>query len=859
LSILNEPSPIYHEADKHFFAEKVNNCLSDPSVAGYFKRGIVESEGVVDALVDGPSFDEAVFKHSYRQYADEQEISAKLISVNAGIIASGALNPSAIAAFTYIAILIALFAIEVLSADNFIKIGHITLATLLVASSAALFSAIRISPTYRLRKGACLIATASTLACIIVLPQIYNFLPQLSYSSSLLLALTLIAGYLLPRNHLYQQCRQIHIFIMNKLSLLLAQRNALRLRTAWLDDCVEDIIMPQVVLTINTVLGVDKDRFLVEQDSEGLRKLQDPKFTVPTGTERKIKNAFTQMDGGSVALSGPRGAGKSTILRKFSGPFRTEMKEDRSISVYLSAPAEYDPRDFIAELLQKLCEAYLKGVGLPLPETSYAEQSKFGVARLARYLMSSLWIIMRTVILIALIVWLIRPYIDTHYHHDYNLGFATLRDWYHHASEYSYKQLKEFRPAWIVMALRIMVIGFAALLLLVTPSVWRRRTRRYAREPALFERAREYLDRLQLDKTITWGTSLTPAIRGAGMSISRGGTISYTPWTLPELVGHTRQFMEDVAEWLGSDHAIVVGIDEIDRIDSLSHAEKFIGGIKAVFGVERCYFLVAVAEDVGSIFAQRATAGRFALDNAFDDIVVASPLNFHETRVLLLRRVLGFTDSFAYLVHAISGGLPREVIRVTRRLVDLNQELGDHAHHLRLEDLACALVRDELIESIRETRTKLSLLSLHADWASIFEELRSAGTRLRRVSLPSMPEFHASAQKMSRLKEDAVMHESYEIVQELSELKGHARAIGDEDGERARAIVTDFSAFAYFGLTIMDAFSERYFNLLSVEMKTGTGSEGSYEELAFARIELTVSPMNSRAMLARFRECMIEN
>ena len=203
-------------------------------------------------------------------------------------------------------------------------------------------------------------------------------------------------------------------------------------------------------------------------------------------------------------------------------------------------------------------------------------------------------------------------------------------------------------------------------------------------------------------------------------------------------MGHTRLFLENVArQFPDASHAVVVGIDEIDRIGSLDLAEKFIGEIKAIFGVERCFFLVAVAEDVGSVFAQRATAGRSILENAFDDVVVVQPLNFEETRNLLLKRVPGFTDSFVYLAYSLSGGLPRELIRVTRRLVEANQELASADRQPRLQDLAFILIKENLIESIRVTRAQISTLTLLAKWTELFKVLRSASTDLRNASFSS--------------------------------------------------------------------------------------------------------------------------
>jgi hypothetical protein len=70
-----------------------------------------------------------------------------------------------------------------------------------------------------------------------------------------------------------------------------------------------------------------------------------------------------------------------------------------------------------------------------------------------------------------------------------------------------------------------------------------------------------------------------------------------------------------------------------------------------------------------------------------------SPHNHESRGDLLLKRVPGFTDSFVYLVYALSGGLPRELIRVTRRLVEGNQKFASTGRHARLEDLAFILVK----------------------------------------------------------------------------------------------------------------------------------------------------------------------
>jgi energy-coupling factor transporter ATP-binding protein EcfA2 len=351
------------------------------------------------------------------------------------------------------------------------------------------------------------------------------------------------------------------------------QRNKIaKLQKEWVDDCVEQVIMPQAVLKINTILGKDKDRLLVEQNSVGLRKLQDPSFNVSTLSEHRIASVLSQMDGGSIALAGPRGAGKSTLLRKFSGALRPKDPLSPCISVYLTAPAEYVPRDFIAELFQRLCEECLAHARRPLPDPIYTERPRLTFRRLLRRILGFLWLLLRTVISIGLIIWILKPYIRTDYHHMYLITATSLRHWYDHVARHVYLYLfKRFHQIWTIF--RIVVV---ALALLFFPGPWR--WRRYihpSREPALVKSAREYLQRLQVEKTVTWGKGISaPIVRSASLSLSRGGSASYTPWTMPELVRHTRGFMMSISSTFSSSaHAVVVGIDEIDRIGSFEHAE----------------------------------------------------------------------------------------------------------------------------------------------------------------------------------------------------------------------------------------------------------------------------------------------
>jgi hypothetical protein len=835
-----------HGTPTSAFAAMVRECLNDARIVGYFKRKLVGADQVINALVSGDAYKQAVHEESYQYVANAYEKLQSKLRRNSNILVNGAINIRTIVISIGLFIIILCWFGE-LFATNFLTLGTISVSTILVVASGWLFVLADPNSRHRHSLIASSLITMSMSIGLIILPHLLAKIPWDPFTLFTVWLITLLILYLFHDYKTVNHFGDLLIFAWNKGTIPLAKWDIFVFQRKWQQECAESIIFEQAVLTINTILGADKDRFLVEQDSEGLRKLQDPSFTVSTHSEKRITRVLSQMDGGSIALAGPRGAGKSTLLRKFSGPHRMELLQT-PCSVYLTAPAEYVPRDFIAELFQQLCETYLLTAGQALPEPIYKERTKFSLRRLLSRVLSILWLCARAAISIWIVIWILHLHVHIYYSHIYPSLVVDLRHTYGSASHYIYERLhKPFKRYWTWIRITVVVIAVLSI------PRWRRWKRhiRVPKEPPLAKKAREYLLRLQVDKTVAWGATLnSSALRTVGLGISRGGTASYTPWTLPELVGHTRRFMKDIAETFCSiNYAIVIGIDEIDRIGSLDHAERFIGEIKAIFGVEKCFFLVAVAEDVGSIFAQRALAGRSILENAFDDIIVVEPLSLQETSDLLLKRVPGFTDSFVYLVHALSGGLPRELIRVTRRLVEVNGELNNTLRTPRLEELAFALVREELVEAIRATRNQMARLNLHANWAPAFEILRVASVTLRQTSFAPGSNMYCLIEDLSTM----------EAPKEPSKAEGIGRVPAQQDEDAARQIVRDFTVFAYFGLTVIDAFSDKYFDWETVQQRSSGIPEGSYEALAVARAELTVSQENSRAIIQRFRESLSSN
>jgi hypothetical protein len=143
----------------------------------------------------------------------------------------------------------------------------------------------------------------------------------------------------------------------------------------------------------------------------------------------------------------------------------------------------------------------------------------------------------------------------------------------------------------------------------------------------------------------------------------------------------------------GRGRRVVVGVDDLDKMATAEEAERFLNDFKAVFGVRGCYFLVAVAEDALAAFDRRTLGVRTTFDSAFDIIVRVPPLAVTEAWSLLQQRGVGLPEPFLWLCHAMSGGLPRGLLRSVMGLATTAslRQLSALARELIAQDVATVL------------------------------------------------------------------------------------------------------------------------------------------------------------------------
>ncbi|MFA1541970.1 hypothetical protein [Actinomadura monticuli] len=152
----------------------------------------------------------------------------------------------------------------------------------------------------------------------------------------------------------------------------------------------------------------------------------------------------------------------------------------------------------------------------------------------------------------------------------------------------------------------------------------------------------------------------------------------------------------------------------------------------------------------------------------------------------------------------------------------------------RLEDLAAALVREEMIETLTGVRTRLPSALDGADLGGVFQAMRDLIRTMR-----SAPPHDLTAAR-PRLHDFACLDA--------------APLDGSPELDQARTILVQLSVFALFCLTVIEVFENGVFDTRRAVSLGAGDSPGSFEELGAARRELSISPAGCRATLARFRE-----
>jgi hypothetical protein len=402
-------------------------------------------------------------------------------------------------------------------------------------------------------------------------------------------------------------------------------------------------------------------------DSSGLRSLADPEREVSTAASEELSNLLVSLSSGSIGLSGPRGVGKTTLIDSFAKGRSVPLERER-VGLVVSAPVKYDAKEFVLHLFASLCERVIGDEKLARLQSrervSFQDRRRVGLIGLLG--------------LAALIVGAIGGAMllfdktapegprETAYVLFAVAGLAVVACFQLVArSDIDWEGLGLPGVARLFGGPRYMPLG--------TPE----------------RRALGLLEEIRFQQTVSANVSGAARLPlGISFGSESSVTMARTPWSLPEAVESFRRYAASLAR----DNYLVIGIDELDKMGSDESAREFLNNVKGVFGVDGCYYLVSVSDDAMAGFERRGMPVRDVFDSSFDAVQRVGYLTLEESRAVLESRVVGLPVPYQCLCHCLAGGLPRDLIRITRELV--------HQAHATetdsLSELTAAVVGAEL-------------------------------------------------------------------------------------------------------------------------------------------------------------------
>jgi hypothetical protein len=580
------------------------------------------------------------------------------------------------------------------------------------------------------------------------------------------------------------------------------------------------------------------------------------------------------LNGGSIGIAGPRGAGKSTLLQWVCDDRQTKLGTREVLTVLTAAPVDYQARDFLLHLFASLCHRTIERKAPDYERTKWKRHVAPAVASGA-----DVWRAVFTGALGALVVGANLILIGIFWASDRadraaqaaQAALAAGHGATTHAPQASdaaqalqtsvAAQLGVTPASVLGASLALLCGGAVALVAAIirahrtmhaptaatqTPPAddahstaeppWRLFFRWYASirraltpqatalpPDDLVQEALEWLQEIKFQQSYTLGwTGALKMPLGVEGSLTQARSMAQQQLTLPELVDAYKRFLGKVA----AHDTVVIGIDELDKIESDEKAQRFLNDIKIVFGVYNVFFLVSVSENAMSQFERRGLPFRDAFDSAFDDVVIADHLEFGQSRRLLDERIVALPVQFQALCHVMSSGLARELVRTLRDLVRAAREAGGSGP-VALEALAGRLVCAEVGAKLAAFRTLAERLPPSGHRVALLEQLH----RIARLQVTAR----------------ALYDSHLALLPAAPRPRLWRRAVPPPSAEQAAvlALNEELSTYLQFLAAVMRIFTAR----LDEAATRQAEDQGLFDELAAARRAQSINQSLARSLV----------
>jgi hypothetical protein len=288
---------------------------------------------------------------------------------------------------------------------------------------------------------------------------------------------------------------------------------------------------------------------------------------------------------------------------------------------------------------------------------------------------------------------------------------------------------------------------------------------------------------------------------------------------LPEIIAGYRDFLCEVSQ----KYVVVIGIDELDKIQSDESAHRFLNQIKAIFGIDNVFYLISVSENAMSSFERRGLPIRDVFDSSFDKILYVDYLSLEDARQLMTRRVIGLPYPFLCFCYSMSGGLARDLIRICR---DMYEFVQTNPNKNDLATVINSLVRKDMESKLRALYVSAKGVS-HTEMVQFFLEL-----------------YHI---ELSNKSVDALEKSCADLLAKTANFR---KSRDDDDDDQISSLYEELSTYLYYSITLMEYFRKEW----DKETINKADIRGTFSQLARARQFLEINPSITTSILNEFRK-----
>jgi hypothetical protein len=619
---------------------------------------------------------------------------------------------------------------------------------------------------------------------------------------------------------------------------------------------LEEGILPELRVLINDHIDPSYEGYLELRAWPDLVEMVNTSFQIPTEANNKVLRLLRNMRGGSLGIAGSRGAGKTTLIWSFCNPSGVKIDDQPMLSVMISAPVEYNAREFILYLFMSICHRVLQ-LKQETSETGASVVDEMQRSRL-RTLFERLGVIVYQ-----------NKFTKVAFAFAMTFGILAAISTIPPTSEGDFtKVMKNLGlTGGLLGGLCIFAIAigvYAWIFERMGRSFLARREQRISGTRnwrvdwtpyqsmsqgaiglSIAEEAQQWIREIRFQQGFSSGWSGTlkiPLPINTEAGVNSATSLSQLQLTMPEIIGGYRGFLSRAAV----EYRLVIGIDELDKLASAEKAQRFLNEIKSIFGLEKCFYLVSVSENAMSSFERRGLPFRDEFDSTFDTIIEVDYLNLQLGKRLLQRRVIGLPVPFLCLCYCLSGGLARDMIRACRNLLELTQEKAErgqgNAHGIDLSTLTYVLVKTELRRKVHAISIAAKEIQVQPDINHFFTEVYKLEDLLRDTTqLPThilAGLYQSCIGLLTPGMNTNSVQDSGEEAKELLKKRSDLMALRSELG-----------TYLYYSLTLTHFFGS---NLVTDNLKKAENN-GDIEQLARARQFLSVNPGIAQVIISDFR------